>query len=146
MKKVLDTIYDKYDEDALSRWRLKSEARDFLSKIKEYGVKTAIVTNVGISALNRALQKFGIYEFFNILISRNDVQYLKPKGDGLELALRKLNLKKDNAIFIGNSIEDIQAAREVGLKVIIHLDEEYGDRDLLSQNPDLTIKNFYELI
>ncbi len=146
VKEVISTIYDKYDEDALTRWRLRAEARDFLSEIKAYGLKIALVTNLGRTALKKAIKKLYIYEFFDLLVSRDDVQYLKPEGDGLEFALKRLRLRNDNAIFVGNSIEDIHAARKAGLKVVIILDEEYKEGDILSHDPDFVIKNFYELI
>jgi phosphoglycolate phosphatase len=146
IREKIGTIYDQYDEDALTRWTLRPRARDFLSAIKGKGVKTGLVSNVGKKALEKALQKTNILQFFDVIISRNDVQNLKPSGEGIDLALNRLQVTEEKSLFIGDSLDDIHAAKEAGLRVIIILGGENPKPDLLSANPGLLVNGFAELL
>ncbi len=146
IREKIGTIYDRYDEDALTRWTLRPKARDFLSAIKGKGVKTGLVSNVGEKALEKALQKTNILQFFDVIISRNDVQNLKPSGEGIDLALNRLQVTEEKSLFIGDSLDDIHAAKEAGLRVIIILGGENPKPELLSAKPDYLINDFGELL
>lgn len=146
VRKEIDAIYDRFDADALSRWNLRHQAIDFLNSLKTSGIRTGLVSNVGKMALEEAIKKLGISPLFNLLVSRNDVRHLKPHGDGIRLALNRLEVPEEKALFVGDSIDDIQAAKEAGLRVIIILGGENPRHDLLSGGPDLLIQDYGELI
>ncbi len=146
VKEKIYTVYDRYDEDALSRWALRPEALELLETLYAREIKTGLVSNVGTKGLERALLKFCLHLLFEVVVSRNDVQNLKPSGEGLNLALSRLQVKKERAFFIGDSLEDIHAAREVGLKVMIILGGQPANPELLSANPDFLIEDFGEIL
>lgn len=146
VREKIGAIYDRFDEDALTRWTLRPKARDFLSALKTKGMKTGLVSNVGIRAIERALRKMEIHQFFDTVVSRNDVKALKPNSEGIGLALKRLQVQREGALFIGDSLDDIHAAREAGLGVIIILGGENPKPDLLSANPDFLIQAYAELI
>lgn len=146
VKEKIGAIYDRYDEDALTRWTLRPKAKDFLSAIKGKGVKTALVSNVGTKALRQALQIMAIHQFLDVIVSRNNVKILKPSGEGIYLALTRLQVVKERALFIGDSMDDIHAAKEAGLRVIIILGGENPKPELLSAKPDYLINDFGELL
>ncbi len=146
VRKKISAIYDRYDEDALTRWSLRPKARDFLSVLKIEGVKTGLVSNVGKKTLEKALQKLDLHGLFDVVLSRNDVRVLKPGGEGLCLALNQLQVTKGKALYVGDSIDDIQAAKEAGLKVTVILGGENPKPDLLSAGADFLIQHFDELL
>ena len=146
VRKEIDAIYDRFDEDALSRWNLRPQAKEVLTFLKTHGIQTGLVSNVGRRALEGAIKKLGLFPFFDIVMSRNEVQQLKPNGEGILLALKRLEIPKEKALFVGDSIDDIQAAKEVGLRVIIILGGENPGSELLSCGPDFLIQDFSELI
>ena len=51
--------------------------------------------------------------YFEIILSRNDVTYLKPSPEGLKLVLKKLCAPADKTLFVGDSHNDILAANQV---------------------------------
>ncbi len=146
VKKVIDAIYEEFDEDALLRWSLRPEAKDFLSLLKASGVRTGLVTNLGLRTLNEAMKKLGILSQFDVVVSRNDVHYLKPNGEGIRLALDRLEVSREKALYVGDSLDDIQAAREAKIQVIIILGGENSGSEILSEGPDFMIQNYRELI
>lgn len=146
VREEIDSIYDRFDADALSRWCLRPQAKDFLSSLKASHIQTGLVSNAGRKALEEAIQKLTLFSLLNIVVSRNDVRHLKPNGEGIRLALNRLGVPKGKALFVGDSLDDIQAAKDAGLRVIILMDGEDPGPDLLSGGPDFLVQDYGELI
>ncbi len=146
VRERIGAIYDRYDEDALTRWTLRPNARYFLSAVKIKGMKTGLISNVGKKTLERAFKIMELQRLFDAVVTRNDVKALKPSGEGIRLALSRLHVIKDGALFIGDSLDDIQAAKEAGLKVMIILGGENPKPDLLRAQPDYLVNHYDELL
>ena len=115
IKNIISSTYDNYDLDALSRWNLYPDTVEVLDRLGGDGYKLGLVTNIGQVALSTALDKFDLTERFDIVVSRNDVARLKPDPGGLFIALDRLNTTADQVIFIGDSVNDIEAAAAAGI-------------------------------
>jgi phosphoglycolate phosphatase len=139
-------VYDRYDADALTRWTLRPLAKDFLHTITEKGIRTGLVSNIGNKTLFRALAKLGLERFFEVALSRNEVLNLKPSPDGIRLALERMGVKKENTIFVGDSLDDIHGARNAGIQVIIISEGENLRDEILAAKPDYVIRSYDELL
>jgi len=146
VREKIGAIYDRFDEDALKRWTLREGSEDFLSALKTKGIKIGLVSNVGRKALDKAILKLDLHPFFNVVVSRNDVQSMKPSGEGLRLALSRLRVTSDEALYVGDSLDDIQAAKAAGVKVIVIMGIENSKAEFLSAGPDQLITHFKELL
>ena len=146
VREKIEAIYDRFDEDALMRWNLRDGSKDFLSALKANGIKIGLVSNVGRKALEKALLKLDLHPFFNVVVSRNDVQFIKPSGEGLSLALSRLQVMKDKALYVGDSLDDIQAAKAAGVRVIIIMGKENPKAELLSAGPHQLVYDLNELL
>jgi HAD superfamily hydrolase (TIGR01509 family) len=146
VREKIGLVYDRFDEDALTRWALRPYVKDFLKAIRAKGVRTGLVSNVGGKTLSKALTKLGLEGFFDIALSRNDVLNLKPNPDGINLAIERLGAQKDTSIFMGDSLDDINAAKNAGIRVIIITDGENIKEDLLAAKPNYVIKSYEELL
>jgi histidinol-phosphate aminotransferase len=64
------------------------------------------------------LQKLGVFDFFDVIITLQDYpdDKAKPNPFSINLALKKLGRK--NAIFIGDNVDDIKAAKNAKIKPI----------------------------
>ena len=109
----LGSIYDKYDSDALSRWTPYPDTLSLLDTLAASGYRLGVVSNCGARAVHGVLAKFRISDYFEIILSRNEVSRIKPAPEGLILALEQLGVPPDRALFIGDSVNDILAARAV---------------------------------
>ncbi len=112
----LASIYDKYDRDALSRWAPYPDSHHVLKRLLDSGYRMGVVSNCGSHAVDTVLERFSLSGYFEIILSRNDVSYLKPSPEGLKLALKKLCAPADRALFIGDSLNDILAANQVPMR------------------------------
>ena len=146
VRERIGEIYDRYDEDALTRWTLRPFVLESLVAIKEKGIRTALVSNLGGKTLTAALSKFSLTNYFDIVLSRYDVKNLKPSPDGLHLALAKLGVSKDASIFIGDSLDDVNAAKAAGIRVVIITAGENATEEIQAAQPDQMIRCYKELL
>ncbi len=109
----LGVIYDTYDRDALSRWAPYPDTLSLLDTLAASGYRLGVVSNCGASAVHGVLAKFRLADYFDIILSRNEVSRIKPAPEGLILALERLGVPPDRALFIGDSVNDIRAAQAV---------------------------------
>lgn len=140
---LLGDIYDKYDLDAASRWTIWDGVDHVLDQLKEY--KTALISNVGRKGLFKFLTQNNLQERFGMIVSRNDMHMLKPHGEGLLRIIEWARVKKENAIHIGDSLSDLFAARNAGIKTGIVLGGQHKPEVLLKEKPDLVIEKITEL-
>lgn len=109
----LDAVYDRYDQDALSRWSPYGDTHPLLVTLSTSGFRMAVVSNCGAHAADTVLRKFNLAGFFEVVVSRDDVDYLKPHPNGLILSLEKLQVSAEKTLFIGDSLNDILAANRI---------------------------------
>lgn len=112
---IIDKIYDKYDADALSRWNIYPDTLKVLEEMRKEGFRMGIISNIGQESLHSAMDRLGLSEQLEIIISRDDVEQLKPHPEGLLRAAKLLEVDPAQSIFIGDSLNDIGAARAAGM-------------------------------
>lgn len=98
-----------------------SEVKDTLHKLKQMGLKIGIVSGAYEEDINHILEKAHLQnELFDITIGANTIKKAKPHPDVFKYALRKLNIKPDETLFIGDAVEaDYKGAENVGIKAIL---------------------------
>lgn len=94
--------------------RRQDRVIDFLRLTKGLGVKSAVMTNGGGEA-RLILQLLGLIEYFDPIITADDVTQAKPSGEGLAMILSTHQVHPRQAMFIGDSQHDCDAAREAGI-------------------------------
>lgn len=113
---LVDTIYDRYDADALKRWNLYPDTLELLETLKHQGFQMAVVSNVGKKSLKAAMDKLQLSHLIHVIISRDDVVKIKPHPEGLLTAAKTLGVKPAEVLFIGDSRNDVGAARQAGMQ------------------------------
>lgn len=142
----IDAIYDRYDQDAASRWSVLPEVKSVLPRLKiERQIKLGLVSNIGRQAVDKALPRLGFAGMFDVIITRNDVEMLKPSGAGIRIALEKLGVTNSDALFVGDSVTDVLGARDAGLPVAIIQGGESAPAILVAAKPDYLWKSFAEI-
>ena len=98
--------------------------------------KTAIATNRS-DTLDSVLMEHGLVDYFDLVVSSLAVERPKPHPDALIKILKYFGIKPHNAIYVGDSEVDEQAARAAGVPLVAY------------KNPSLTadfhIENLGEL-
>ncbi len=110
---ILDRIYERYDADALSRWSLYEGTLKTLERLQKNGYRMGLVSNCGSRAVRAVLERFQLAHYFEVILTRDDISYLKPHPEGLQRALAMLDISNLRVLFVGDSPNDILAARRV---------------------------------
>ena len=106
--------YDKGHEFlAVEPWMM-----DILSDLRARTVPTAIVTNKERDTTRLTLERVGLSPYFDLIVTAQDVERPKPYPEGIAKALKTLGATKDEAIFLGDTMNDRQAAQAGGVKFV----------------------------
>jgi putative hydrolase of the HAD superfamily len=85
-------------------------------QLKAQGFKTAILSNMGDAVMESILEKFAWIEDFDVLIWSYQHRLAKPEGAIYELLLDKLGTAPDETLFLDDKLENIEAARRLGIQ------------------------------
>jgi len=109
-------------------------ADNVLKELKNRGIKTAIVTRNCKKAVVRASEMAGF--IYDLLLTRDDVQKVKPDPVHLLDALNLLNSNPKRAIMVGDQPMDIIAGKKAGMKTAAVLTVRPKD-DFMDISPDI---------
>jgi phosphoglycolate phosphatase len=103
------------------------------SKIARLGVVTTKTTQYSIPIL----KTLGIWEYFETIVGRQEVQNPKPHPEPIFTALKLLNAKGDEKVFmIGDTIMDLEAAQKANVQGVGVLCG-YGKKEQMTTFTDL---------
>jgi HAD superfamily hydrolase (TIGR01549 family) len=116
VRRELYDILDSFEFDALAETRPHEDALSVLKMVKDSQILSGIVTNSGRLPVNSLLHEFGFTPYLSTIITRDEMNKMKPMPDGLLEALRRLEASSQDALYVGDSVIDIQAAKAAGMK------------------------------
>jgi HAD superfamily hydrolase (TIGR01509 family) len=95
------------------------------------------------------LQHAGVAKLFKVIITSDDVPNRKPDPDPLIECARRLDVKPNKCVYVGDTRTDIKAGKSAGMKTIGVLTG-FDDYDMLAnEGPDAiidSIRNLLEVI
>jgi HAD superfamily hydrolase (TIGR01509 family) len=103
-----------YEQALAASSEVREGMPELLSQLSALGLATALLTNNHRAATEKALQKHGLA--FDLVLTREDAPP-KPSPALLQHALKFFALKPHQALFIGDSEGDLQAAQAIQIPV-----------------------------
>ncbi len=113
---------------------------EFLLSARSHGVMLAVLSDY---PANEKLRALGVESYFHVVACAQDaeIQCFKPDPAGLLHVLKRLNVDKENALYIGDRVEvDAEAARRAGIRGAI-----VGGRPASESGELLIAANFHQL-
>ncbi|MDD5111946.1 MAG: HAD family hydrolase [Candidatus Altiarchaeota archaeon] len=89
-----------------------------LQNLRKKGIKTALVTNTPRKLTESSLKASGLAGMLDVVKTPDDVPAGKPDPAMLLSAMKELCAGIDESIMVGDTIVDVQAARNAGVKVV----------------------------
>ena len=105
---------------------------DLLKELKRRGIKTAVVSNKSDANVKALVNRF-FDGLFDVSIGSMEGVARKPAPDMVNMALDRLGVSKDDAIYIGDSEVDLNTARNSHLDMIT-VTWGFRDREYLIEN------------
>jgi len=113
----------------INKIKIYAETKDTLQKLNIY--KKAIITNTPKDCTVQILKRFDIEKYFEFVMTSDDVKMAKPNPEIVIKACKKLRIKPENVVLVGDTDSDVEAGRAAGCKVIgINIDADYNIKNI----------------
>ncbi len=99
---------------------------DFARELKSSGLLTALVTNNALEFRDYWRRSIPLDELFHHVIDSSEVGLRKPDPRIFELALERLEVPAESAVFLDDYAGNVDAARRVGIHGVLVTDD-YGE-------------------
>lgn len=127
--------------------KLIGNADAVLRKLKERGFRLALVSGSHRKYAIYQLTRLGFdIKMLDIMVNAEDTVKHKPDPDPILFALKKMKIKPEDAIYIGDSLLDYRAAKSAGVHFIGTLSGVSKLEDFLKNNVIYIIENIGELL
>ncbi|SDQ43102.1 HAD family hydrolase [Natronobacterium texcoconense] len=111
---------DAYWDGFLEAMEPFPDAVEMLETLQDRGVDVAIVTNLTTRIQLRKLERLGIADSLDLLLTSEEVGREKPDSVMFTLPLARLDRRPSEAVMVGNSVSsDIVGANAVGLETVL---------------------------
>lgn len=124
---------EKAMETIVSSSNLLPHAREILERFKSAGYKVGIGSTKIRAHIDGIIEKFSLGDVIDSVVG-GDEAAAKPAPDIFLLAVERMEANLESTLVIGDTVNDILAARRAGLSVIT-IESEFGDRDSLAESP-----------
>ena len=140
-QREMEMFLNHYELDSAKKSKLFPETISTLQALRELGAKMGLVTNTSRRAVNVVFKIHDLKEYFDVVVTREDVTKLKPDPEGILLAKRKLGAKR--FLVVGDLVLDVLAAKGAnGVAIMVTRDLEKSDfQDLLRSVPEILREN-----
>ena len=120
--------------------------REALQHWRELGLRMACVTNKGARFTEPLIEHFGLRELLPVVISGDTLAQRKPDPAPLLEACRRLEVQPQRALMIGDSRNDVRAARAANMPVICVRHGYNHGRSIENENPDVIVDSLLYLV
>jgi phosphoglycolate phosphatase len=143
-KKALESMKQVDLRNYIVYLKMEPHLFQILGKLKEKEILRVINTN-RTTSMKHIMDKFNLWPYFNMVVTALDVKNPKPHPESIEKIIASLQLKKEEAVFLGDSDVDKQTAESSGVTFIAYKNREIANNLFIEDHLDLLnlISNHY---
>lgn len=130
-----------YEANATVLTRPFPEVVDTLARLKAHGVLLAVCTNKPTAATLEILRALELEQYFAVVVGGDDTPALKPSPAHIDAVLTRLGVAREEAVMVGDSINDVLAAKGAGLPCIV-VSFGYSRTPVADLGADLVVDDF----
>jgi len=116
--------------------KMEPHLLETLSRLKERGFLRVVNTN-RTTSMPYIMEDFKLWPYFEMVVTALDVKNPKPHPESVEKILGAFQLNKEEAVFVGDSEVDQQAAEASGVRFIAYKNKEIANGFLIEDHLDL---------
>jgi HAD superfamily hydrolase (TIGR01509 family) len=117
-KEIEDRRKAIFQERYLPELKPFARTRELLERLRQEGLKLVVATSSDEETKTALLQAAGVADLFDATTSADDADSSKPDPDVIQAALKRLRARPDEAVMIGDTPYDIEAAKRAGVRTI----------------------------
>jgi beta-phosphoglucomutase len=104
-------------EEILTRCSPTFEKEYMISRLRREGYRLAVCSNSIRETTEMMIRRTGLFEYFDFLLSNEDVKKAKPDPEIWLAAMQRLEVKPDETVIVEDSPHGIESARRCGAHV-----------------------------
>ena len=93
--------------------------KELIAELKKRGYKLGMVTSRLRRTTEQGMEKYGIMEYFDTVVTADDTDKHKPDPEPINIALEKLGSVPEKSIMLGDTMFDILCAKNAGVKSVL---------------------------
>lgn len=104
-----------------------------------------IVSSGSRARVRHQLREFSLTDYFSACVCSEDAREKKPHPAPLQLALKRMRLKPEHCVYVGDTAEDIEMSRRAGVRAIGVLGPFPTAARLRSAKPEILLDSIRDL-
>jgi HAD superfamily hydrolase (TIGR01509 family) len=144
--RAIPIMRKKYEEVYLDKTHFLNGAQEVLKTLYSNGVILGIASNKFGRFSRGALMHLGVSDYFKSIIGAGDGPRNKPYPDMIHTVLKEMNLPPEKAIFVGDTLTDIETGKQAGIDVYALPTGFYSKTELSQEKPRRLLKNLQDLV
>jgi HAD superfamily hydrolase (TIGR01549 family) len=112
-------IMNDFELKSIGKATLIRGVPETLKALKTRKIKLGVMTRSCREYAEKLLAKFGLRNFFDAVVARDDVTNPKPDPEHAFYMLRLLGVSPQEALYVGDHWSDAECARRAGLKFVL---------------------------
>ncbi len=146
LDRLLPVFFEVYEQCCAEHTVAYAGVETALQHWHQAGIRLACVTNKPERFALKIIRHFAWAEWMPVVLGGDSLAQKKPSPEPLWEACRRLGVAPTGAIMVGDSVNDVQAARAAGMPVIaVPYGYNYGS-DIREAGPDLVVSQLDELL
>lgn len=121
------------------------DVTETLMSLKEKGIRMAVVTSRDTVSLKLIADRRELTPFFETYVTGADGFLPKPAPDMVLEVLKRMKLKKDEVLVVGDTTFDIDMGNSAGCKTVAVTYGNHSRKRLMDSNPTFVIDRFSKL-
>lgn len=145
-EKALSIFLDYYKDNSCVKTVTYPDVKETLHTLKQHNYRLAIITNKPFDFIETILSTLELSEYFEIYIGGDSLEKRKPEPEPLLYVCEKLSIDANKALMLGDSKNDILAAKAANIaSIAVSYGYNYGE-DIRVYNPDVTVDKFSDIL
>jgi len=137
--------YYKFYSDNHSMADIYPGLKEILVNLKNKNYPIGIFTGKGRDSSMITLTKLDVDKYFDLIVTGDDVEKPKPSPEGILMFVKHFGLKPERVLMIGDSVSDVIASKEAGVKIASALWDSYGEEEVKTLHSDYYFHSVEEL-
>jgi len=136
----------KYEEVYLDKTRFLDGAREVLDGLSSMGILLGVASNKFGKFSRGALAHLGVSNYFKSIVGAGDVPRNKPFPDMIDAVLKEMGLLPEEAVFVGDTLTDIETGKQAGIDVFALPTGFYSKIELSKGKPKRILNHLKDLL
>ncbi|MFL2780598.1 MAG: HAD family hydrolase [Rhodospirillales bacterium] len=115
-----------------------------LQQLKQEKIKMGVCSNKAVQMVKLIISAFELENYFCGVTGGDNVRYKKPDGRHILTTLNQMNISSKNVLMIGDTVNDVEAAKNLGLPSV-SVSYGYGKPEEIASS-DCIVNDLRELL